>query len=119
MFFVFCLDIIIGADVHKMKKAYRRELNVMEFCDTEDCEAHFIRMAMSIRTKSRRAVFHYILNNPGSSVREIMEDLRYTKSMVLIAIRSTKNADLVKVVFKRAYGKFFNILRKSALLNDF
>lgn len=89
----------------KMKKAYRREFNVVEFCDTEACEAHFVEMAMSIRTKSRRAVFHHILNNPGLSAREIMEDLHYSKSIVLTAIRTMKNAALIKAVHKRECGK--------------
>lgn len=89
----------------ELEKEYESELKVMEFCDTEACEDYFVKMAMSIRTKSRRIVFHYILNNPGSSAREIMEDLDFSKSFVLTTIRSMKNAGLVKAAYKRERGK--------------
>lgn len=88
-----------------MEKDYLREMRATEFYETEECEVRFVKMAMTMRTKSRRDIFNYILNNPGAVAREIMDDVHYSKSQVMTTIRAMKNAGLVKAVFKKESSK--------------
>ena len=93
-----------------------------EYFDTDQWEEKFLGLAMSIKTPLRRDIFNYIYSYPGTISRNIVNDLNYSRSRVLRALRIMREAGIVRAAFDEESYKFryyINVRNCELFLNQF
>lgn len=77
-----------------------------EYFDVDQWEEKFLGLALSLRTPLRRDIFNYIYSYPGTVSRNIAQDLNYSRSQVLRALKIMREAGIVIASFDEGSHKF-------------